>query len=183
MKKYDERFNERQIKILYYEEDKTAKEVSKIVNIPIRPLCQRMNKCGMELGKIRYETCRYCKEGVPKHLIFKHISCHIWIMRNNAKCKWCDSDKVVKHGFQEIKSAKIQCLLCRKCGRLSLFNHKEIKTKKRTLDKCKIALILRKSGYTFKRIAEFMEYHYKLKIDIKTAWNWVKIAEKQEIKI
>ena len=39
---------------------------------------------------------------------------------------------------------------------------------------CSIAKVLRKSGFTYRRIKDFMKRNYGLSIDEKTAWSWVK---------
>ena len=174
MKIYDNRFNEQQVKNLYFNKNKTVKEISEIVDIPIEPLRLRMNIV-MELSKIRYEKCPICNEPVPRHSYKKHVISHRWAIMNDLVCKWCKSQHVVKDGFCKIGGEKKQTLICRKCGRSTVIGANGSRSVKETDARRRIAYILRMKKYTYREIVAFMRRNYDLKIDGKTAWRWVKI--------
>lgn len=169
MKRYDELFNEQQIRTLYTE-NKTKKEISEIVNIPIEPLRKRMHEANIKTRKATYRLCPTCEKQVPASMFQRHMKSHLWAIRKKIYCYHCQSQYVVKNGF----SVGNQTILCRKCGRITSLGCLHSREQKVTKGLCSIAKILRKTGYTYRGIKEFMKRNYKLSIDEKTAWHWVK---------
>ena len=176
MKIYDERFNEQQIRDLYFNENKTVKEISEIVDIPLEPLRLRMNQV-MKLRHVHYEECPLCGDQIQKHSYKKHVRSHWWAMREKLVCKWCKSQYVVKNGFTSkiIGGEKKQQILCRRCGKITVIGATGSRSVKETDARRRIAYILRMKKYTYRGIVDFFCRNYDLKIDGKTAWRWVKI--------
>lgn len=174
MKLYDERFAEKQTQIreLYYDEQLTMKKISGMVEIPLEPLRIRMNEV-MQIRKTTYEPCKICNKPVAVSMYTRHMKSHLWAITNKHRCRWCKSQHVVKNGFTTINGVKKQNVLCRSCNRISMLKATGSRDQKRTDGLCNIAKILKKSGYTYRGIVDFIKRNYKMSIDEKTAWNWV----------
>ena len=85
MKIYDERFNENQIRTLYFNENKTKKEISKIVNISIEPLRKRMHKANIGTKKTTYRVCPICENKASVSMFQRHMKSHWWAIRKNIR--------------------------------------------------------------------------------------------------
>lgn len=168
--KYNEMFDANKV-IRLYSENNSIKEISKVVNIPFEPLRKRMHKIGIKIRKLKYESCPVCENKIVSSRYQNHMKSHWWAIRRNIRCNHCNSQYVVKDGFIRRK----QRILCRSCNRHTTLDCSYSRMPKKTDALCSISKVLRKSGYTYRGIKEFMERNYKLSIDEKTAWRWVNI--------
>ncbi len=130
--------------------------------------------CTCKDHEIRKADCKHIKiilEKIKKKRCYSNQPFRIMERSKLELCKFCDSGRIIKKGFKNNKSGKVQLFKCKDCKRKFTVN---FGFEKKQFDENTItgALQLYYSGMSVRRIAD----HYEMMgidVSFKTIYNWV----------
>lgn len=90
------------------------------------------------------------------------------ILSDNGGCKFCNSDKLVKHGKQNGK----QRFLCKSCGHkfVNPDHHTRMRVPKEAIA---FALEVYYDGLSLRKVARYLRKLFNVKVSQVTVWNWI----------